>query len=180
MAKKQKSIHPDWATKHRTPGTELRLIRGNYYLYEYKTIYNKNRKRPQKISGKLIGTITQKNGLIHSEKRQLEKGIEQTVFRNIHCKEYGMSSLISTKLSVYSKALKCAFGDLWSQIIAVAYCRFVYKCPLKNIPFRLAQSYLPEMLEIRSFNEKTASSLLKEIGGRQEQMLSYMKSFIHK
>ena len=57
MTKKSKSPHPLWATKQRTPGTELRLIRGNYYLYEYKTIYDKERKKPRKITGKLIPNL---------------------------------------------------------------------------------------------------------------------------
>lgn len=180
MTKMRKSIHPNWATKYRTPGTELRLIRGNYYLYEYKTIYDKEKKKPRKISGKLIGTINQKEGLVPSEKRQLEKGSKSVPISNIYCKEYGMSSLVSTKFSAYSDALQNVFGDLWSLLTAIAYCRFVYKCPLKNIPFRLKQSYLPEMLEIKSFNEKTSSLLLKKIGGQPEKMLKYMKSFIRK
>jgi len=180
LAKKHKSVHPDWAIKYRKQGTELRLIRGNYYLYEYKTIYDKEKKRPRKISGKLLGTITQKQGFIPSGKRQLEKSIKQTSYNNIHCKEYGMSSLVSTKFSDFSKVLRETFGDLWAPITAIAYCRFVYKCPLKNIPFRLMQSYLPEILGIRYFNEKSSSALLKEIGQLPEKMLNYMKSFIHK
>jgi hypothetical protein len=46
--------HPAWATRHRDKGMELRLINGKYYLYEYKTIYDKEKKRPKKISGGLI------------------------------------------------------------------------------------------------------------------------------
>ena len=55
--------HPQWATMHKKPGTELRLIRGKYYLYEYKTVYDKERKGPKKISGKLLGRITEQ-GLV--------------------------------------------------------------------------------------------------------------------
>lgn len=180
MAKKSKSPHPLWATKHRTQGTELRLIRGNYYLYEYKTIYDKERKKPRKITGKLIGSINQRLGLILSDKRQLEKAIEQKTFSNIQCREYGMSFLVANKFAIYSNSLKKAFGDSWSSIMAIAYCRLVHRCPLKNIPFRLAQSYLPEMLNLKAFNENLSSFILKTIGNQQEQMLSYMKSFIHK
>ncbi len=180
MTKKSKSPHPLWATKQRTPGTELRLIRGNYYLYEYKTIYDKERKKPRKITGKLIGSIDQRVGLIPSGKRQLEKTLEEKIFSNIQCREYGMSFLVANKFAVYSNSLKKAFGDSWTSILAIAYCRLVHRCPLKNIPFRLAQSYLPEMLNLKAFNENTSSFILKTIGSQQDQMLSYMKSFIHK
>ena len=83
MFKKFKSVHPEWATKHRKQGTELRLIRGNYYLYEYKTIYDKEKKRPRKISGKLIGAITQRQGLILSQKRQLEKYLRNAMLNGL-------------------------------------------------------------------------------------------------
>ena len=31
---KVKNKHPEWALKHKKPGTELRLLKGRYYLYE--------------------------------------------------------------------------------------------------------------------------------------------------
>jgi hypothetical protein len=179
MVKKQKSPHPNWATKFRTPGTELRLIGGNYYLYEYKTIYDKEKKKPRKISGKLIGSITQKSGLVTSSKRRLEKERSQEINQKIFCKEYGMSYMVANNFLDYKQALQKVFGQISTSILAIAYCRFVYKCPLKNIPFRLAQSYLPELMGLKEFNDKTASGILKEIGGQHDKLLSYMKSFIH-
>ena len=76
------------------------------------------------------------------------------------------------------KNLQRVFGDDWVNILAIAYCRFVYRCPLKNIPFRLASSYLPQLLELEHFHEKQASGILNRIGGQPDKMLQYMKSFI--
>lgn len=174
----KKTEHPQWALKHKRQGTELRLIRGNYCLYEYKTVYNKETKRPKKISGKYLGRITQKDGLIPSGKRILENTLSQKVFNKLTCKEYGVSYLVWKKFSKYGDILKKIFPDLWQFILAIAYCRFVYRCPLKSISFRLAQSYLPELISIDSFNEKQASLVLNSIGGMRQQMLSYMRSFI--
>ncbi len=53
MNKKQ-STHPAWALAFKKPGTKLRCIRGRFYIYEYKTVYDNVRKRPKKISGKLL------------------------------------------------------------------------------------------------------------------------------
>lgn len=172
--------HPQWALDQKKPGTELRLIRGNYYLYEYKTVYDKEKKGPKKISGKLLGRITQQSGLIPSGKRQLEKAVNQTVFSNLSIKEFGASFLVYQVFSYYVKALRKAFPDFWQSLLAIAYCRFVYKCPLKSIPFLLAQSYLPELLEIKQFNDKTASHVLNTIGSMHEARLAYMKSFVLK
>ena len=116
MTTKLKSPHPQWALTHRKAGTELRCIRGNYYLYEYKTVYDQVRKRPKKISGKLIGSITEKEGLIPSGKRVLERTLDEKVFNNVVCKEYGVSLLVKEKFSVYGKALHKAFGDFSSRL----------------------------------------------------------------
>lgn len=47
-SEEKKSSHPKWALKHKKPGTELHYIRGRYYLYEYKTVYEKEKKRAKK------------------------------------------------------------------------------------------------------------------------------------
>ncbi len=73
----KKSPHPQWVLVHKKKGTELRLIRGRYYLYEYKTVYNKLKKRPKKISGRLLGSITKADGFIPSGKHELEQGISR-------------------------------------------------------------------------------------------------------
>ena len=56
--------HPAWALAHRKPGTELRLLRGKYYLYAYTSVYSKEKKKAQKISGKCLGRITEQEGFI--------------------------------------------------------------------------------------------------------------------
>jgi len=176
---KEKSPHPEWAVKHRKEGTELRLIKGKYYLYSYKTVYDKNKKRPKKISGPIIGTVTEKEGLIPSGKRALENlAACRKSTPVIRCKEYGVASLITSALSEYGKSLQKVFGDDWKWITAIAYSRFIYRCPLKSIPFRLQSSYLPELLALGHFNEKTASGTLNRIGGQPDKMSQYMKSFI--
>jgi len=83
------------------PGTELRLINGKYYVYQYETIYDKVKKRPRKITGKLIGRITKEDGLIFSEKRRLEQALDGVILSKPLCKEYGVSSLILQQLKFF-------------------------------------------------------------------------------
>ncbi len=49
---------PEWALKHKRKGAELRCLKGKYYLYEVSSKWNPIKKRPQKITGKLLGKIT--------------------------------------------------------------------------------------------------------------------------
>jgi len=180
MKENKKSVHPQWALEHRKPGTELRFINSKYYLYEYKTIYDSQKKRPKKISGAILGSITRSDGFIPSSKRNLEKTLKQKVFSDIKCKEYGISFLVAERFKQYAQSLEKAFPGEWKELLAIAYCRFVYRCPLKNIPFRLGSSYLPDLIQMDTFKEKTASGILNRVGSMPEAMNQYMKSFIRK
>ncbi|TRZ51114.1 hypothetical protein D4S03_05610 [bacterium] len=174
----ESSKHPQWAVVHRKPGTELRCLKGKYYLYSYTTVYDKEKKGSRKISGKLLGRITERHGFIPSGKRKLEKALDMNALKKPACKEFGVALLITVKFTRYIELLTTFFPNHWKSILAIAYCRFVYRCPLKAIPFRLNQSFFPELIGSWDFNEKTASGVLKTIGGMHEQKLGYMKSFI--
>ena len=56
--------HPEWALKFKTKNTELRLIRGRYYLYNITSIWDPEKKRTKKVTLGSVGTITEEHGLI--------------------------------------------------------------------------------------------------------------------
>jgi predicted transposase YbfD/YdcC len=56
--------HPKWAQKYKTKNTELRLIRGKYYLYSHTSVWDPEKKRTKKVTLGYIGTITEQDGLI--------------------------------------------------------------------------------------------------------------------
>ena len=87
------SPHPDWATRFRKPGTELRLINGYYYLYSVSTSWDKVTKTSKKITGKLLGKITEKDGFVESDKMKLMRkhSIENY---NLAVREFGASDFI--------------------------------------------------------------------------------------
>lgn len=169
--------HPQWALDQKKPGTELRLIRGKYYLYEYKTVYDQSRKGPRKISGKLLGSVTEK-GFVPSKTRMLEKQTVNQIESKPGCREYGVSLLVYKGFEKYLSALEKFFPLYWKQLVVIAYCRFIYRCPLKAIPFRLNQSFLQEFFGDIKFNDKTAATVLKSVGEQHVAMLGYMRSFI--
>jgi len=49
---------PEWVQKHKKTGCEIKRIKGKYYLYELKSKWDKTKKKPVKVSGKYLGTIT--------------------------------------------------------------------------------------------------------------------------
>ena len=98
MSKSASPPHPQWALKHKQPGTELRLINGRYYLYEYKTIYDPLKKKPRKVSGKLLGSIQETKGFVPSPARLAAKLTAEQSVSLVVVKEYGVAQLIMTRL----------------------------------------------------------------------------------
>lgn len=175
---KTESPHPEWALSFKRPGTELRRIKDRYYLYSYKTVYDKDKRKPKKITGKLLGSITREGGFKASPKRQLEGKSMAPAPSRILCREYGVAKLVAEGFQDFNAQLARAFPEDWKNILAIAYCRFVYRCPLKSVPFRLESSYLLEALGLDPFGEKKAPGVLNRVGGQRESMLAYMRSFI--
>lgn len=60
--------HPEWALKHKQKGTELRNIRGKYYLYRITSKWDPEKKVTRKITLGQIGVITEEHGLVPTGK----------------------------------------------------------------------------------------------------------------
>ena len=150
MARKP-SPHPDWAVKFRRPGTELRCINGRYCLYECRCIYDKETKRHRKISGKYLGSITEKDGFRPSKKRLMEAEMEKLRTGEAmsgpepnvgEVKEYGLSWLIGGAMKDINDRLKKDFPNDYSRIIALAYSRLRCQSPMRDVQSDYSDSFL--------------------------------------
>jgi transposase len=183
MIKQSNSPHPAWAIMHRVPGTELKKIKGGYYLYGVKSVYDPQTKHSKKISLGIIGRITEKEGLIPSDKGQLKSRLTagKPLINSVMDKEYGFSWFlfhhIQTKIL---PALQRYFPVDWSLIVSMVYCRILFQAPLKNIPFFLSCSSLLALLEIDCPEEREISQLLRKIGKERNNMVRYMHDFEEK
>ncbi len=172
--------HPDWATKFRRPGAELRLINGKYYLYEFKTVYDPARKRARKISGKILGRITEKDGFVESDKNKLRKKAVAAFQLTVGpTREYGFSQYILDHFQGSYYEIKRVFPELWQAIVLLAYCRLLYQSPIKNMPYHISHSWLYEHWQPGTMTDKRVSLLLRDLGRQREKAVSYMKAFIH-
>jgi len=61
--------HPKWALKHKTKGTELRVVGERYYLYKATSKWDKAKKRSVKKSLGYLGVVDKKRGLIPKGQR---------------------------------------------------------------------------------------------------------------
>lgn len=67
-----KMAHPDWVLKCKQKNTEVRCIRGKYYLYGMTSKWDPEKRRNKKVTLGQIGVITQEYGLIPTG--QMRKG----------------------------------------------------------------------------------------------------------
>ncbi len=169
------TTHPSWATKHKRSGTELRFINGKYYLYEVTSKWDPDKKRPKKITGKILGRITKENGFVESDKAKLRKR-ELTVSK-LAVKEYGIAALIDSHFSEYKVLLEKYFPAHWQAIMVLTYGRLAYHSPMKNMEYHYYHSYLSEQYPNLSLSPKSLSSLLREVGVQRQQITSFFKEF---
>lgn len=169
------SKHPQWALDCKRPGTELRKINGRYYLYAVSSKWDKDAKKTRKISGKLLGSITEEKGFIESNKYKISK---QHFDKPLQVKEYGASNFITSHFNAYIEKLKTAFPDIWKEIVALSFNRMLYHSSIKDSAFLFEKSYLSELYSDITLNDKKVSALYRKIGIDRAAVTSFMKQFI--
>lgn len=168
----------DWALKHKAPGTELRLIKGNVYLYSYTTHWDKESKRNYKKTGPIIGRITP-DGVLHPSKRR-EKAVKKNPDlinpdSRIVIKEFGITNFFLHHLKDLIEQLKICFPQQWPYLLGAAYCRLFRQSPINQMAFFLQHSYLSESLSEFSFSEKNIAQGLRDAGRDREQARRFMQ-----
>ena len=172
---KMKSSHPEWALAFKRKGTELRCLNGRYYLYEVTSRWNPEKKRSIKITGKFLGSITESDGFVESEKARLRK--QQIKIERIQVKEYGITSAIDNLFIDTISALKHFFPDSWQRLVALAYGRLVYQSPLKNMSFHYSHSYLSEQYPDVDLSSRSLSYFLRELGQDRSRIVDFCRRF---
>jgi transposase len=164
---------PSWVLLHKGKGKEIRSIKGHYYLYQVKCVWNKERKRPQKITESFLGRITE-TGLVKGSRQDKDK-VKMSI-DNLAVKEYGISSFLLEDNKDVLLLLKQHF-TAYAPLFCAAVSRFVHHSPLKNMEHYYLNSYLSELLPDVSMSDKSLSALLLQIGSNRPAISAFMKQF---
>ena len=84
---------PDWIQKFKEPRTEIKRIKNGFYKYEVAFVYNKEKKKTEKKTIRLLGKITEKEGFIPSSKNELRRKSEE--LPRVDIKTFGIFNLFS-------------------------------------------------------------------------------------
>lgn len=161
-------MYPDWVLKHKAKGTNISCINGRYYLYKVSSVWNKEKKRAQKITEEYLGRITE-TGLI-APKMKNEKPPA-----NVSVKEYGAASVITELGSDILVRLREIFPKQAETVFALAVLRVIEPNPFKRMEQAYKHSYLSEMFKGLKLSGKDISLFLREFGESRAKMVEFMR-----
>lgn len=167
---------PDYVLSFSKPSnTEIKYVYGNWYLYERVSVYDKEKKRTRKKTGRYIGTITP-TGL--KKKHRFEKGEHSSSpSDNV---EAGASCFLYDNSKEMRTRLKNIFPDIWKEIYTLSLIRTIYDPIFSRSKLHYENCALSYLIPDLSLNPTSIRSLLEELGGRREKIVSYMREDIKK
>jgi len=195
------SDYPDWVLKFKKPGQEIRLKNGRYYVYECKCIYDKDNHKPKKVTGKYLGTITEADGFTEAKHRMINvvttqessQPVSNIALENFESKmvatrpadlrfgtfpnlEYGFYHFFEQHiLNEYIPKLKKYFGDSWQTIMAMSYCKAMYKSPLKRMESDFRKSYMSVYLKNAKLSPKYLTGFIRDLGRNRSLIIEFCK-----
>ncbi len=167
---------PQWVIKHREPKTEIKFINGGYYKYQVSYQYNPQKKRTDKITGVLLGKITQEHGFVPSDKNKLRMSHSGD---SIDIKGYGLSRLFFNLIESEFEIMKSFFPDDICEILfSFAMYRWAYNSPIKRVPYYYHHDFCSLEFTHKQLTDKKVSHVLRTVGENRTAVVSWMKSLL--
>lgn len=167
----KKNSFPDWVLQHKRSGTEVRCIKGRYYLYEVSSKWDKTLKRPKKKTGAYLGSITPQ-GL--KPKRNTTLNISQ---QSIQIRHFGAVDYLKNNNKDILKALQDIFPHHWETLFVCAIFRLLHRSPLKKMSFYFQNSYASEIWQQASMSHVSISTYLHFVGQHRGSIVDFFERF---
>lgn len=151
---------PEWI-KERLKGRkniEVKKRNGNFYLYEYRNVWDKKLKRPRKTT-RYVGVLRPYGGRIY---------------------EHGHVAFLIGLLSRRGvlKRLEKHFPDEWRELLVFCLNRVICPSPLKRIGSWMEKTTLWRFLGIDAPSGKQISRILASVGSNVEAQAGFMRELI--
>ena len=166
---------PDWVLKFKEPKTEIKAIKGGYYKYAVEYKYNSAKKRTDKITGVLLGKITETEGFIPSDKNRLRQ--DKLILNNqVDIKNFGLFHLFSTLMEEEMISLQEYFPKETCEILfSFAMFRWGYNTPIKRVFYYFSHDFCSEVFGVNVLDDKLVSGVLRTLGEHRTALLEWMK-----
>jgi hypothetical protein len=157
---------PDWAKAYERPGTEVKEIHGNYYLYEVKGKWDKVKKRPKKVTGAYLGAV-KPGGVVPPKKR---------VDKPVYSVEYGAVALCAAVADDLLPPLRRLFGDADGEALwALAMLNLISRSPFRRMGERYESSWASRMLPGLALSPASITALLGRTGAARAACAAFMR-----
>lgn len=155
-----KKTWPDWI-KEKLEGrknVEVKVRNKNFYLYEYRNIWDKNKNAPSKTTWYIGSLIEPQN--------------------RMSIREYGNVKLIYDLIEKnLLDLLQEFYPDDWKYILIFSMNRTIYPSPLKRLPSWFEKTALSDLVSIEKITTKRIVKTLTNIGnniGIQRKFMSHL------
>jgi transposase len=171
---------PDWVLPFKEPRTEIKRLKNRYYKYSVSYKYSPDRKRSIKITGPLLGRITEEDGFIPSSKNELRQKL--TEMPTVDIKTYGIYALFENLLRAEIPELQKIFGkEKAEQLLSFALMRWAYQSPIKRVLNYQVHDFCSEKwCKDTLLSDKQITPLLRYFGENREMVAKYMRTLLPK
>ena len=159
---------PDWVEKQKRRGCEIKEIRGGYYMYERKSVWDPKRGKAKKVSGAYLGKVTP-NGVTPPRKRM---GVGAPIFSV----EFGATAFLASLSGDLLVALCERFrDDVAERVWVMSMLRLASPCPFKRIAHRYESSWASRFLPGLSLSSASITRMLDIVGNDRRACAAFMR-----
>ena len=172
-------IIPEWAKKYNEKGKEIRCIKGKYYLYKIKSVYNKEKKKSAKHTV-YLGRLSKEEGFVERNTVSInDKFLISS--ETITIKKYGDLCLVEKEIQEILLELNECFDENVSKyILCLAFFKLAYQSTFKRMESYYNNSYISELFPKLSLNKNNITTFLTKLGNSRKDILKFMNMGIEK
>lgn len=166
---------PESIRRHRPEGFGALEIRcfgeGKYYVYRISSVYDPEKGRPRKVTGKSIGKITERDGFIPNAEGirllQQAKAAAPATVRN-----YGAYEMLAVLSPDLEERMRRHFPDIWRELRAFSLLRLVDKASPKMASRLFGTSCFQEDI---AHGENAVRALIRRVGGMEDRITAFLR-----
>ena len=173
---------PESIRQHKPTGfgaVEIRALGGNFYVYLISSKWNAAKKRPQKITGKSIGKITEADGFIaNANGMRLMQELRLVPDTAPTVRNYGAYETLQQISPDLEAQLKKFFPDLFREIRTLALLRLVDSVSPKLVRSAFLASYMSDLCPDIASSDAAVRKLIASLGAMQNRIDMFMRDSI--
>ena len=156
---------------------EIRRIGGHYYIYLVSSRWDARKQRPQKVTGRSIGKITEADGFIpNANGLRLMQSMRLTPDIAPSVKNYGAYETLQQLSPDLNEQLKKHFPEMFREIRTISLLRLVDRISsVRMIQPIFLDSYMSDICADIAVSENSARRFVSELGSKQDRQDAFMR-----